>query len=97
MEFPNIKENVIEGQPGLRVKKEGNKTLNNNAELVWREIYSGAENTIVKTLNYHTIFICQFENIDRYPFDIETCSIEIIYRGPSPNLVALQPKRYKCS
>ena len=93
MEFPNIKKNVIDGQPGLKVRREGNKTLNSNTELAWRETYSGSENTIIKTLNYHTIFICQFENIDSYPFDIETCTIEIVYGGPSPNLVALRPSR----
>ena len=91
MDFPNIKKNVIEGRTGITVRKEGKKTVNSNTELAWREKYSGLENTIVKRQSYHTTFICQFENIASYPFDIETCTIEIVYGGPSENLVALQP------
>ena len=93
MDFPNIKKNVIEGRADIKVRREGKKTANSNTELAWREKYSGSENTIIKTQSYHTTFICQFENIARYPFDTETCTIEILYGGPSVNLVALQPSR----
>ena len=77
------------------MRREGNKTLNSNTELVWRESYAGSENTMIIRQSYHTKFICQFENIASYPFDIETCTIDIIYGGPAANLVSLQPTRYK--
>ena len=93
MDFPNIKKNVIEGRIGVKVRKEGKRSVNSNSELAWRETYSGSENTIVKTQSYQNKFICQFENIASYPFDTEICTIEIVYGGPTANLVALQPSR----
>ena len=95
MDFPNIKKNVIEGRTDIRVRKEGEKSVNSNTELGWREKYAGSENTIAKTQIYQTKFICQFENIASYPFDIEICTIEIVYGGPTANLVSLQPSRYQ--
>ena len=77
----------------MKVRREGKRSVNTNTELAWREIYAGSENTIIMTRSYHAKFICQFENISSYPFDIETCTIEIIYGGPSANLVSLLPSR----
>ena len=77
----------------LKVKKEGNSTVNSPIEIDMIEKYTGYENTITSFSDYHMKFICQFENIHSYPFDIEICQI-VMVDGGSTDLVHIHPTRY---
>ena len=72
-----------------RVDKSGR-----NEELVMREVYQGADNPLEKNEIYDLVVRCSFENIHLYPFDTETCQIEMLVDGVSnfdTDLVPIQP------
>ena len=56
-----------------------------------QEIYEGSENTIVNRKWYQKQFVCEFENIFKYPFDTEFCNLTIVYEGAAESLVSLEP------
>ena len=73
------------------VIKEGTKKLNDRTAVEMQEIYEGAENTIVERKWYQKQFICEFENIIKYPFDTEFCNFTIVYEGTAESLISLEP------
>ena len=75
----------------LKVMKEGKPMYNMHKNLIMEEIYEGFENTITTKENYQIKFICSFQNIDEYPFDLEVCYIDIVNYGAATKLVNLIP------
>ena len=58
-----------------------------------REIYEGVENTIMERKWYQKQFVCEFENIIKYPFDTEFCNFTMVYEGAAESLVSLEAAR----
>ena len=89
--FTNDKKSIWDKNAKLTVRKEGSKKLNDRTEVDMQEIYEGAENPIVERKWYQKQFICDFENIIKYPFDTELCNFTMAYNGAAESLVSLQP------
>ena len=89
--FSNDKKSIWEKKAKKTVIKEGPSKLNDRSVVDMQEIYEGAENTIVERKWYQKQFVCEFENIIKYPFDTEFCHITMVYEGAAESLVSLQP------
>ena len=42
---------------------------------------------------YQKQFVCEFENIIKYPFDTEFCNFTMVYEGAAESLVSLEAAR----
>ena len=74
------------------IMKQGNATLvGGMGSLTTNETYAGADNPIMLYSVYQGDFICTFLGIDRYPFDIEHCSVEFYISGHNKKLARLIP------
>ena len=91
LEFTNDKKSIRDKIAKKTVRKEGNKKLNDRSVVDMQEIYEGADNIIVERKWYQKQFICDFENIIKYPFDTELCNITVVYDGAAESLVELEP------
>ena len=91
IDFPNLKEYIRDSMVIVEVSREGPMTSNPSNELTMQEIYSGSDNTLILEAAYQNKFICSFEDIKEYPFDVEICTIEIAYTGSNYDLVDLTP------
>ena len=91
LEFTNDKKSIWDKTAKKTVRKAGSKKLNDRSVVDMQEIYEGADNIIVERKWYQKQFICDFENIIKYPFDTELCNITVVYEGAAESLVELQP------
>ena len=71
---------------------KGKFQTNTRDKLAMEEIYEGYENPISLKNFYQVKFICIFNNIDLYPFDVETCTIDIVNAGNGNKFIKLIPK-----
>ena len=76
------------------IKKLGKANVVGGMDLLTsNETYSGADNPIMLYSVYQGDFICTFLGIDRYPFDIEHCSVEFYISGHNNKLARLIPSK----
>ena len=90
--FGNPKEQLSEFKGKMKVEKLGKFQTNTRDKLAMEEIYEGSENPISLKNFYQVKFICIFNNIDLYPFDVETCTIDIVNAGNGNKFIKLIPK-----
>ena len=93
--FNNQKEDRIPLQSELFVVRRKPGDLNSNEELVMREIFKGEENPFQKREVYQLDLNCAFSNLSRYPFDTETCTIEMFLPGNQCELVPKPPFKFE--
>ena len=82
---------VLPLQSEMFVVREKPGDLNSNEELVMKEIYNGKENPFQKKEVYQLDLNCAFSNLSRYPFDVETCMVEMDLLDNECNLVPKTP------
>ena len=57
-------------------------------------IYRGGENPIKISRVYSSKFLCDYD-MGKYPFDTQTCTIQIILKGNSGNFAQLISDRFR--
>ena len=93
--FSNQKEDGIPLQTELYAVRQKSGDLNSNEELVMREIFKGEENPFQKREVYQLDLNCAFANLSRFPFDTETCVIEMFLLGNQCELVPKPPFKFE--
>lgn len=71
--------------------KQEKGTVNGNDKVVKSEIFTGSKNKITKKSTFVGTFFCSFENMHFYPFDTETCFINIIMSARDYDFTNLIP------
>ena len=72
------------------VRQEGNGSIieqKNNEDIM---VYQGSENSILLSRVYSIKFYCEY-NMAWYPFDVQTCQIELVMDGVLENYADLVP------
>ena len=93
--FNNQKEDGIPLQSELFVVRRKSGDLNSKEELVMREMFKGEENPFQKREVFKLDLNCPFANLSRYPFDTETCTIEMFLPGNQCELVPKPPFNFE--
>jgi hypothetical protein len=70
----------------VTISLEGNPILNSMSNLKENQLYKGSENPFVYERVYDLQLYCEFQ-LASYPFDTQTCSIKVIFRIMSANIV----------
>lgn len=78
----NDRKTLIEISKEGRPKKSSTTAINNE------QIFDSNDNPIVQKRVYDIEFICNF-NMENYPFDIQTCNVELKMKENSENFAKL--------
>ena len=90
--FGNMKEIQTEYLGDLQAVREGQMKENSHTELTMKQTYKGSENSMMMESTYQVKFVCLFDNIARYPFDKEFCTIEIVNALEGHKLIKFFPQ-----
>ena len=85
----------IEEDVTVTAKKYGSGFLNGDDVLLMDRIYNGNEINITRKSKLIGSFHCSFENLHLYPFDSETCTMDIQVVGNAYLFTKLIPKNIK--
>ena len=72
------------------IKREGNGSVISKESSEDIEVFTGSDNTIVMSRVYSIKFFCEY-NMRWYPFDQQTCNIDLIMDGVLDNYADLLP------
>ena len=72
------------------IRREGNGSIIDKESNEDIEVFDGSENTISLSRVYSIKFYCEY-NMAWYPFDVQTCHIELIMDGVLENYADLLP------
>ena len=74
----------------VTAKKHGKGILNGKDVLLKDEIHSGSQINITRKSKFIGFFFCSFDNLPLYPFDTETCSMDLKIKGSSYKFLSLK-------
>ena len=75
------------------VERKGQVEMSANMDALHvNETYEGGDNPISMSSVYQGDFMCSFDAIRRYPFDIQFCSVKVFIQGAQTNFVNLSPQ-----
>ena len=89
----NKKIGIIDAKSSLNVKQEGVGKLSGDHELENKFVYSGADNYITYKRFYSEAFDCSY-SLQWYPFDTQTCHMDIRLAPQIEEFIHLQVERY---
>ena len=84
----NDKETELDYYSNLFVRQDGGFIYAEPLVVDETKIFKGSENTIIYERNYMKTFICKF-NMEMYPFDTQTCVIDLQVKEKDDNFIAL--------
>ena len=85
----------IEDDVTVTAKKYGSGLLNGDDLLLKDHIFIGTEINITRNSKHLGSFHCTFDNLAKYPFDTETCSLDTQVSGNAYRFTKLIPKTIK--
>ena len=84
----NDEETELDYYANLFVRQDGGFIYAEPLVVDETKIFKGSENTIIYERNYMKTFICKF-NMEMYPFDTQTCVIDLRVKEKDDNFIAL--------
>ena len=85
------RQDIVASQDVITVQRLDNAIPDNRENVIMNEKYKGNENTLNLKNNYVVDFTCSF-NLKNYPFDTQTCNMDILLTEDAYELTQLIPK-----
>ena len=83
--------NTVVEDHGIIVERKGWAMKSKLSELTMEEYYDGDKNPISMSTTYQTELFCSFGNIEMYPFDEETCSLDFTLHSGEERFINITP------
>ena len=95
LDFINLvsRKDLFENDIVVTASKQGVGSSSGTDVLLEDLIYKGTENNVTKNSRITGSFFCSFEDLTLYPFDTETCTMDLKVVGNAYQFTKLIPKR----
>ena len=96
IEFKNVNKKIESSEAEIFISRDVEPASIGENDLLYPwELYEGIENSLNLKIEERFTFSCSFDNIENYPFGLQSCSLYIFVKGTDNNLTNLSPKKFK--